>query len=335
MRRILFRADAHEGIGTGDLVSLVTLSRYFEKNHWETYFLIKDFAAAKNIVSAHRLKNITVIDRDCPIEKEIRIMNDFVRTQDIKVIFLEITERPLESYGGLSEDCLKAAVSFTASIPDNFEVIINWDVTAQDLFDHLRYPRTIFLLGPQYVILPVGLDYSRVNDRRYKEQPEIALIFMGGCDELDLTRRVVEAVKNNNGDLALNIIIGAGYRYRKILEKELGSSSRFSLKQNIVNMIDEYLKCDIAIVAGGLSAFELMATRTPSLLIATHEQQISRCQYFDRMKWARYLGFRDFDAQELMHSLSVPPLVPRMPFADSDKIRQTIEGLYERRYPKG
>ena len=71
-------------------------------------------------------------------------------------------------------------------------------------------------------------------------------------------------------------------------------------------MFEEYLDCDVAIGSGGLTASELVATRTPSVLIATYEHQIERCRYFDSARNVKYIGYRQFDNQELMRSIAYP-----------------------------
>ena len=86
----------------------------------------------------------------------------------------------------------------------------------------------------------------------------------------------------------------------------INSNIKYLIKENVTNMLDEYLDCDIGIGAGGLTSSELVATKTSAILIATYEHQIARCQYFNEMGWAKYLGFKSYNEQELIDSILMP-----------------------------
>ena len=130
---------------------------------------------------------------------------------------------------------------------------------------------------------------------------------MGGADEFDFTRKVVKSILKLNLDVELNIIIGSGYEYKNELEKILQNSSiKYQIKQNLTNMLDEYLSCDIGIGAGGLTSSELVATKVSPILIATYNHQIARCEYFHKKGLARYLGYRDFNDSDLANAILNP-----------------------------
>ena len=100
------------------------------------------------------------------------------------------------------------------------------------------------------------------------------------------------------------IILGAGYPYKDALESSLSACKfKFIVKENVLNMFEEYMDCDLAIGAGGLTASELVATRTPCILIATYQHQVARCQYFDDRGWAIYLGYGKVNRQHLLAAI--------------------------------
>ena len=103
-----------------------------------------------------------------------------------------------------------------------------------------------------------------------------------------------------------------------------------TIMQNIDKMFEEFMGCDIAIGAGGLTAFELIATRTPSLIMAAYEHQIARCSYFDKAGWATYLGFRSLDEDALFKKLTSPARVPPKNIFKTEEIRKAVDGLLER-----
>lgn len=310
MKKILFRADANPYIGTGDLISLVHLSRYFEKDGWETHFIIRNYKPAITIAEKHTLKNLSIINSDVSGEQEVDNINNYINSNGINIIFFEITERSLKEYSKVTNKVKKASVCFDGSITNNIDLVVNWDVNANTIFDTRQYPNTKFLLGPRYAILPLNFDFEKIASRIFLKKPETLLITMGGADDLNFTQKVIDVLVQNRISLKLKVIIGSGYKYRDNLETSLKKSLiQFEIKQNVTNMFEEYMHCDVAVSAGGLTSFELVATGTPAIIIATYEHQIPRSAYFDSQKLARYLGFRQFDNKELIENI-INPIKP-------------------------
>ena len=303
--KILFRADANQSIGTGDLISLVHLSKYFEKDGWETHFIIRDYNPGITIAKKHKLKNLSIINCLISIKQEVDKINDYINSNGIDIIFFEITERSLKEYSKVTNRAKKVSVCFDGTIPNDMDLVVNWDVNANNLFDTNRYPNTKFLLGLQYAILPLNFDFEKIAARTFLQKPETLLIAMGGADDLNFTQKVIDVLLQNRISLKIIIIVGSGYRYKDELEASLKNSSiQYEIKQNVTNMFEEYMRCDIALGAGGLTSFELIATRTPAIIIATYEHQIARSVYFDHEEMVKYLGFRQFDSRELIENIN-------------------------------
>jgi len=301
LKKILFRADAKPSIGIGDLMSLITLGEYMEG--FECFFLTQATLAAKTIVEKRGIKNVFYIDEDGDLVKDVEAINKIVDKYKIDVVFFEITERKLTEYGGVSSLVKKACVNFDGFILDDMELVVNWDAAAFSFYDEAKYGRAKFLLGTKYVILPKNFyDDDRIKKREYPQDRRNILIAMGGADELNFTLKVVAAFCDT--DYKITIAVGSGYYLKDELLAFLETKTiEFELKVDVTDMLKEYLSCDFAIGAGGLTASELAASRTPCAILATYEHQIARCRYFDKNGWAKYLGFRNFDKSELLNAV--------------------------------
>lgn len=328
MKRVLFRADAMPSIGTGDLVSLIHLSRYFEKKGWLCSFLIRDYPAGVTLAGKFGLQDVDIIPRDILVEDEVATINRIVEEKKIDLLFFEITQRPLTEYIGIMEGVKKACISFDGKILPDMDLVIDWDVAAADFFEPELYPRTKFLLGPEYVILPLSFDGKIIGDRRFRPKAGKLLICMGGADEFNYTQRVVDILIEYRIRMEVVVILGAGYGFHGDLEHTLtGSGLGYKIKQNVSNMFQEYMECDVAIGAGGLISSELVATRTPSILIATYRHQMARCEYFKSRGWVHYLGYRDFSGEELVSCIEKPREPgEQLPF-DTWKIMERVDEL--------
>jgi spore coat polysaccharide biosynthesis predicted glycosyltransferase SpsG len=310
MRRVLFRADARPSIGIGDLMSLIHLSKYFDDYGWETHFMIRGYDAGLKLVQKFNLQRLNELPPNISVKSEVEAINQYSERNRIDLLFLEITERKLTEYQGLSAGVKKACISFDGSLLSDMDLVVDWDVDANRYFEPEKHLKTRFLLGPEYVVLPIDFNFKLVKKREYSSFPKKLMICMGGADEFNYTQKIVSCLSRRQNQMKTTIIVGSGYEYREKLEQSLSDVTfEYEVKQNISTMFDEYMDCDVAIGSGGLTASELVATRTPSVLIATYEHQIARCRYFDSVRSVKYIGYRKFDDQELMKAITYP-IVP-------------------------
>ncbi len=289
MKKILFRSDAAPHIGIGDLMSFINLSFYFKD--WETFFIIKDYDAALGLVQKYNIKNIFIIDHKISIEDEIQYINKFILKNDIFSIFLQINEKKISIYNNI-DIAFRACAYFESDLPNHYDLVLSWNYNSKDYFDLNRYNKTKFFLGTEYVILPMSFDFSKIEKRDFKKKKEKLLISLGGADEKNMTFDVIKQLKNISCDLDIVVILGSGYQFEKELSVYLEKSSlSYEIKKSVDNMYIEYMDCDIAIGAGGLTVSEIVATKTPALIISTYEHQVERCDYFDNKGWIRHLGY--------------------------------------------
>jgi len=332
MKRILFRADAHISIGSGDLVSLIHLSDYFSRSGWEIHFMLRNYDIGMSIARQYRLKKITTIASDVSVENEVSIINEYIFENNINVVFLEITERPLTEYRGLTKNVIKGCVCFDGLIPNDMDLVVNWDIGSKQLFNPSARRRTRFLLGPKYAILPISFNNKAIANRIYKKKTESVLVTMGGVDKLNLTRKVTEILIEYNLPYKIKIVLGVGYKYRSALEKMLSASGlKYKIEHNVTNMLPEYLECDVAVASGGLTAYELIAAKTPAVLIAAYKHQIKRCLYFVHKKLVKYIGFRDFDREDLIKNIQAPLIPVKSNIFHTEKIKEAIDEIMRRR----
>ncbi len=267
-------------------------------------YLIRDYSAGTSLVERFNVSSVHVISEASTLEEEIAEINRIVEEETIDLLFLEITERKLSEYKGLDERPVKACICFDGALPQGISLVIDWDVEASKFFTPNQMPETTFLLGPEYVILPEEFTPELARRREHKPSVERLLVAMGGADEFNLTGIVAEELIKLNTPWEVRFVVGSGYTKLKELEALLATSSlRATVVQNVTRMLDEYLACDFAICAGGLTSSEAVASATPSLLVATYKHQIARCRYFDEKGVALYHGYKCFKVKDFMAGL--------------------------------
>ena len=296
-RNILFRADAHPAIGTGDLTSFINLAAYFKKRKWNSHFIIKNYKAGINLLKRNQVTNFRIISEKFNIKQETKIINAYIKRNKINALFLQKSDGDFIDYNQIDRNIFRACAYFKKDLPAGYDLVLNWDVNSKNYFKIQKYPDTKFFLGPEYVILPINFDQKAIRNRVYRKDRKTVLVVLGGgVDKYDFTFKAIKKLDKQKCTMKVKIILGPAYQNIKHLRDFLKHSSlKYEVVLNAKNMFREFMNCDVAIAAGGLTAFESVSTRTPALLVSLYKHQIDRCRYFAKNKKVKYLGFCNID----------------------------------------
>ena len=294
MHKVLFRADAGESIGAGDLLSFVYLSHEFEKHSWKVFFAIKDYSPARLIIKKYNLKNVRLIKSDASIADETSLIKKICLKEDIDCLFMQITEKSLDKYNELARPApIMACVNYDGIITDNFDIAVNWHIKSSgDLYKDYKNKKICFILGFENVILPHYFKKDQIFKKVFNQEIENILITMGGVDAPDMTGKIMSTLSKEKDRYKIRVITGPGYKYRNDLQSFMKRKFKnFVLKHNVDNLLEDYLWADVAFGAGGITASELAAAHVPAVLIAISKNQIARSKYFASKGLSLYAGY--------------------------------------------
>jgi spore coat polysaccharide biosynthesis predicted glycosyltransferase SpsG len=136
--------------------------------------------------------------------------------------------------------------------------------------------------GHEYLILNPEIALYR----RQRLKVERILVSMGGSDTHGATVKAVRLLRRL--ELAATVIIGPGFEHRVALDAE--SHTRFELKINVPSLIEEMSRHDLAVVGGGITAFEAAASGLPAIVIANEDFEVPVARYLASLGAARYAG---------------------------------------------
>lgn len=159
------------------------------------------------------------------------------------------------------------------------------------------------LVGPKYALLRreflAHREYSLV--RRKKAQVRQLLISMGGVDEYNATGRLLELLKKCLLPVECRIIVvmGENAPWLDVVRQQADSLHwRTNVLVNISDMAQRMADSDLAIGAGGSSAWERCCLGLPSVVVPIAENQRSNCSALSRLGAATYLNLEDLEAKD-------------------------------------
>ena len=170
--------------------------------------------------------------------------------------------------------------------------ILENDYDAQDY--------TKYALGIEFALLrPIFLKAARIE--RSVENIENLLICFGGSDFKNLTKPVLEVVKNINLFKKVTVILGAAYPYRKSLEEVTKQIPNIrilsSLDENA--MLCEIQDADLAIIPSSGILLEVIAGGSIPLICYYAENQKKLFNYFKKNSTISSFNALDFNSDEL------------------------------------
>ncbi|MBI9086962.1 MAG: hypothetical protein JEZ11_25430 [Desulfobacterales bacterium] len=292
--RILFRADAYPAIGTGDLMSLVHFSRHprVVAAGWQCHFMVRDHSTARNLLAGRQVSHVSLIPADASTAEERVAVVRYTADHNMDAVIFEITDRRLDTFDLTEIDAVTAAVDFYGWIPRGLDLVVNWDTEAPARYHCQDFPGTDFFLGPETVFLDPDFLSGRQRWQPEENDRRPVVVAMGGADEFDLTGGILsELVPRLPPDTSFVAVVGAGYGHLdRLRDLAQGANGRLTIRQNITDMCREFLGARHVFGAGGLTAYELVATGTPCSLVACYDHQVHRCRHFADRGWVRYLG---------------------------------------------
>ena len=147
------------------------------------------------------------------------------------------------------------------------------------------------LLGPRYALLRAEFAAMAKGTRLRSGQVERLLIFFGGTDQSGETLkscRAVAAVAPN--DVAVDVVVGTANPRREDIAGFCRTDARFRYHCQISNMAELIGDADLAIGAGGTTAWERTFLGLPTITIAVAENQVDGSEALAAQGAIRYLG---------------------------------------------
>jgi UDP-2,4-diacetamido-2,4,6-trideoxy-beta-L-altropyranose hydrolase len=294
--RLIIRADAGRHIGAGHVMRCLALAERWQHSGGDVTFLTKALSAPMQA----RLKALAVdwveirsqpgslqdAAELCQLASEQRVSwivldgyhFDEAYQRQVKQANLRLL--CLDDYGQ-AKHCWA-------------DLVLNQNLNAQPALYSSKEPYTRLLLGHRFVLLRREFlqwrDWSRVIPERARK----VLITFGGGDPVNVTLKAVQSLSRvGSASLRTTVLAGAQHPALPQLNAALERMPSARLICDATNMAELMAEADVAIAAGGTTAWELAFMGLPSLLVALAENQIPNTECLARRGAARDLGWHE------------------------------------------
>lgn len=252
--RFVFRADGNAETGLGHITRCAALAAELRK-YGDVHFISTPLSI-KLPFAVHELSRT---DNKTDAELTRRILLD-LRPDVVIVDHHNLDQAYLDS--------IKAFTDLLVVIDDLKREICSDVVVNVNCFSlKMKYEckKGKVFLGPKYSLIRKIKPRAAVNKHIKK-----IMVSMGGADMLNLTPKVIAALRDIDGQKT--IVIGQAFTNEKEVYNAVSDDKRFSVVRTD-DLPRLMLSHDIAICGGGTTLYELAATGTPSIILCQAENQ--------------------------------------------------------------
>jgi spore coat polysaccharide biosynthesis predicted glycosyltransferase SpsG len=271
--RVLYRADGGHPIGTGHIWRAARIMKELAgRVELDARILFAEDPFARRVAEAMPARAVALPPR-CdvtavkpvlsagPLLAEIErepadvIAVDMLDTPEPDMVALRATGIPLVTFDDRGEGRRHA------------DTII--DVLIEEPAEDSLPRSTRILEGGDYVVLdPVFETAHSGSPRREFGSLRRVFVAMGGADAAGLSMKVARALRLVEGLEEVQFVCGPAFPHHEELRRVTdGAPWQCELLDHLPGLLDRYRWCDLAIVAGGLTMYEVCCTGTPSLAV--------------------------------------------------------------------
>lgn len=140
-------------------------------------------------------------------------------------------------------------------------------------------PACRLMLGTDYALLRpqfAGVRADVLRNRRERKTLERVLVSLGATDPDNVTGQVSDVIRGRKVKLGVDVILGAGTPHREAVARHLRAlpgPSALHVDPAVQTMIKVMAAADLAIGAGGISAWERCCLGLPSIVLVLADNQ--------------------------------------------------------------
>lgn len=164
------------------------------------------------------------------------------------------------------------------------DALVNGNLYAPDLEYEFVGDRPDQYLGPDYALLRAAVREAARRDPPWREEPERALVTMGGSDTENLTPTVVRAF--DGFDLTVDVVVGPGVsaeHERTIRTVANGVSAATRVVRDPDDLVERMYQADFAVATASSTTYELLALGTPLVSVPVVDNQRSLADVLRRL----------------------------------------------------
>ena len=314
--KIIFRADSSLQIGSGHVMRCLTLAGYLKKQGNDSMFICRKHSRhiGKHIESlGHELRWLPEpppgaftadagdeyaawlgLSQETDAAETAQVLRSLPAPAD----WLVVDHYALDRTWHLALKPLVGnlfVIDDLANRPHDCRVLLDHNLNSDGgaRYRGLVPPECQLLCGPEYALLRDEFVKARKKLRVRDGKVRRVLVFFGGVDESNETKKACEALSRLTGEVPeVDVVLGLANPHREQIAQFCAVHRHFVYHCQIANMGDLMARADLSIGAGGTTSWERAYLGLPTIIITLAANQVSGTEALAAAGAAWNLGFR-------------------------------------------
>lgn len=296
MKTIVIRVDASNLIGRGHAMRCLSLADGLRAWGSEPYFICREMSGDLIALLQARHYRVYSFKEGDDAEQTLTILQEINR--DCDEITLIVDHYNLEIAW---EQKIRIAVSQLIVLDDlanrqhdcNLLIDPSLDRKESD-YKNLVPENARLLLGPSYALLSntySSLRYSALAHRNQTDSIKRLIVSMGGTDPDNATTLIMDALFLVKTVLSIDVVVSSTWpQLQALKEKASHLHHKMHFHVDMPNLAELMLAADLAIGAGGVTAYERCCLGLPTIMIAIADNQHHNARTLQHKKATLFLG---------------------------------------------
>lgn len=281
---ILFLTNGSQQLGFGHLRRCLTLANNIKQKKHHCYFLTNSDSQIDQLLNDAPFPHYSIEGIE---QLDMAFLEKFIQENQIQTLIVDSYLINKANYQDLS---IKV-VAIDELFDDTYcaDVLIN---AASNADSELSTPFKK-LYGPDYIILRdefLNLPHVTIN------HPVNRILFvLGSGDVIDVLYELLSVISQNHRNIEVGIVLGPMFStevYEQV-ERYIIDYPKINLLENPENMAKLMQTYDLAVCAGGQTAYELAAVGVPAIAIQTADNQTDNLTLLNQAGTLVWIGGKD------------------------------------------
>jgi UDP-2,4-diacetamido-2,4,6-trideoxy-beta-L-altropyranose hydrolase len=288
-KKIIIRCITDESKGFGNFTRSYTLAKSLQKLGHKIIFIINN---NKTIIDKLQKKKFRyfIIPKKFTYFTEWNFIDNVMNSVNSQLIVIDMREYAESISKKLLDKNYKVILIDDAFCKKAYaDIIFNGTLSKQFHNYEIVNKKTKLYLGPKYFMANEEFEKSKKSLKNIcKKKKYHILISMGGSDPTNLTLVVLKSLINLS-DIQITVIIGPFFKNtRKITE--LCNKNNVKLKFAPDKIWKEFEKADVVISKSGVTLYELVLLKIPTICIIAFKHEAKNAQFFMKKDCILNLG---------------------------------------------
>ncbi len=308
---IFFRVDSSVKIGTGHVMRCLTMAKRLQEKGAQVSFICRDLKGNINEMiqsQGFTLYELNTSGEDFDWKKDAEMTSHILQQQQkINWLIIDHYDIDIKWESTLRADVQKIMViDDLANRPHECDILLDYNfyIQAEKRYDGLVPPRTLKLLGQNYLTLRDEFIKARKNLNKNYDSINRLLISFGGTDETNETLKALKAVEQFSHPLTVDVVVGATNEHQALIKDWCSKYQYVNYHSQVDDMATLMKHADVAIGAGGSSSYERCYLGLPTLVIETATNQRELIHSLQTYGVIHFLGeAKDVSEADITHTL--------------------------------